>query len=108
MEKILVYLGSDHVIQKPKFGLRETKLYVTTDKEAARLQACRHNAAGIVNSYLLDLDALRVKAQNQTGLEGEHRFDVEITEDSAEHHISLCSLEALRCLEFDDASFVYC
>lgn len=108
MEKILVYLGSDHVIQKPKFGLQETKLNVTTDKEAARVQACLHNAAGIVNSYLLDLDTLCVKAPNQAALEGFDRFDVEIPDNSAEHHIFLCTAEALSSLEFDGASFVYC
>lgn len=108
MEKILVYLGSDHVIQKPKFGLRQTKLNVTTDKETARIQACVHNAAGIVNAYHLNLDALCVKAPNQTMLTGFDRFDVELPVDSDDKSISLCTAEALNCLEFDEASFVFC
>ena len=40
MEKILVYLGSDHVIQHPSFGVRENILKMTTDREVAVSQAC--------------------------------------------------------------------
>ena len=46
MEKILVYLGSDHVIQHPSFGVRENILKLTTDREVAISQACVQDAVG--------------------------------------------------------------
>ena len=64
MEKILVYLGSDHVIQHPSFGVRENILKMTTDREVAISQACEQDAAAVINTYSLDLDSLSVKAKN--------------------------------------------
>lgn len=69
MEKILVYLGSDHVIQHPTFGVRENVLNMTTDRETAISQACKQDAAGVINTYYLDLDSLSVKAPEQQVLE---------------------------------------
>ena len=40
MEKILVYLGSDHVIQHPSFGVRENILKMTPADTAVLTLAC--------------------------------------------------------------------
>ena len=53
MEKILVYLGSDHVIQHPCFGVRENILKMTTDREVAISQACEQDAAGLSMPIIL-------------------------------------------------------
>ena len=39
MEKILVYLGSDHVIQHPSFGVRENILKMTSAPDLGVLAA---------------------------------------------------------------------
>ena len=44
MEKIYVYLGSDHVIQHPSFELREKRLNLSTSRNAAIHQACSKDA----------------------------------------------------------------
>ena len=53
MEKILVYLGSDHVIQHPSFGVREKILKLTTDREAAISQACEQDALPVMFRQML-------------------------------------------------------
>lgn len=106
MEKIYVYLGSDHVIQQPHFGLREKKLNLSTSKDAAIHQACSHDAAGVLNTYVLDLDALCVKAPEQEVLNGFDSYDVVLPQEATQYNISLCSEAALRSLVFTDASFV--
>lgn len=106
MDQRIVYLGSDHVIKTPDFELRKNSLRLSMDiKEAAR-QATRHNAAGILNAYRLDLDRLCVKAPFQEILDGFEQFDVEFPVDPEDNHLSLCSENALRSLEFLSASFV--
>ena len=106
MEKILVYLGSDHVIQHPCFGVRENILKMTTDREVAISQACEQDAAGIINAYYLDLDSLSVKAPEQQVLDGFESFDVVIPQEEAACYISICSETALNSLVFENASFV--
>lgn len=106
MEKILVYLGSNHVIQHPCFGVRENILNMTTDREAAISQACKQDAAGVVNSYYLDLDALSVKAPEQQVLDGFDCYDVVIQQEDSAEYISICSEAALNSLVFENASFV--
>ena len=103
MEKIYVYLGSDHVIQHPSFGLREKRLNLSTSRKEAIHQACSKDAAGVLNTYTLDLDALCVKAPNQEVMSGFESFDIELLKDG---YISICSKAALEALEFASASFV--
>ena len=106
MEKILVYLGSDHVIQHPSFGVREKILKLTTDREAAISQACEQDAAGVINAYYLNLDSLSVKAPQQQVLSGFDGYDVVIPQEEADCYISICSEAALKSLVFTNASFV--
>lgn len=106
MDRITVYLGSDHVIQQPGFEWKQDRLRVFTSPGDAAKQACRHTAAGIVNAYQIDLDALQVKAPHQQILNGFDCYDVEIPADPADSRLSLCSEHALRSLTFLDASFV--
>lgn len=106
MEKILVYLGSDHVIQRPCFGVRENILKMTTDREVAISQACEQDAAGIINTYYLDLDSLSVKAPEQQVLNGFDGYDVVIPQEESSCYISICSEAALNSLVFTNASFV--
>ena len=104
MEKILVYLGSDHVIQHPSFGVRENILKMTTDREVAISQACEQDAAGVINTYSLDLDSLSVKAPEQQVLNGFDGYDVVIPQEEAACYISICSEAALNSLVFTNAS----
>ena len=106
MEKILVYLGSDHVIQHPSFGVRERVMKMATDRKAAVFQACKQDAAGVVNSYYLDLDSLSVKAPEQQVLDGFDCYDVVIPQEESAGYISVCSETALNSLVFTNASFV--
>lgn len=106
MEKIYVYLGSDHVIQQPCFGVRKTTLNLSTSREAAISQACAHDAAGVLNTYTLDLDALSVKAPGQEVLGGFESYDVELPREADSCCICLCSEAALASLVFTDATFV--
>ena len=105
MEKILVYLGSDHVIQHPTFGVRENVLNMTTDRETAISQACKQDAAGVINTYYLDLDSLSVKAPEQQVLEGFDSYDVVIPQDGSGRYVSICTEAALNSLVFAIASF---
>ena len=88
MEKILVYLGSDHVIQHPFFGVRENVLKMTTDREVAISQACEQDAAGVINTYYLDLDSLSVKVPGQQVLNGFDGYDVVIPQEEAAYQLS--------------------
>ena len=106
MEKILVYLGSSHVIQHPSFGVREKILKMTTDREVAISQACEQDAAGVINTYSLDLDSLSVKAPEQLVLSSFDGFDVVIPQEESACYISICSEAALNSLVFTNASFV--
>ena len=106
MDKILVYLGSDHVIQHPSFGVRENILRMTTNREVAVSQACEQDAAGVINTYYLDLDSLSVKAPEQQVLNGFDGYDVVIPQEESACYIPTCSEAALKSLVFTNASFV--
>ena len=106
MDKILVYLGSDHVIQHPSFGVREKILKLTTDREAAISQACEQDAAGVINTYYLDLDSLSVKTPAQQVMDGFDGYDVMMPQDESACDISICTEHALNALVFTNASFV--
>lgn len=104
MEKILVYLGSDHVIQHPSFGVRENILKMTTDREVAVSQACEQDAAGVINTYYLDLDSLSVKAPEQQVLSGFDGYDVVIPKE--ESGLLVIILAGKPCLSLSVDGFV--
>lgn len=58
MREITIFYGTDHVVMKPTLGLCGEAVYMATDASAAVKQACQKNAAGIINTYLLDIDSL--------------------------------------------------
>ena len=100
-----MYLGSNHVIQHPPFGIRENILKLTTDREVAISQACKQDAAGVSNTYYLDLDSLSVKAPEQQVLNGFDGYDVMIPKEETPKYISICTEAALKSLVFAKASF---
>ena len=65
-----------------------------------------HDAAGVLNTYTLDLDQLSVKAPGQEVLGGFESYDVVLPRDTEGCFISICSETALHRLEFADATFV--
>ena len=69
-------------------------------------QACKQDAAGVINTYYLDLDSLSVKAPEQQVLSGFDGYDVVIPQEEAACYISICSEAALNSLVFTNASFV--
>ena len=103
---ILVYLGCVFLFQHPSFGVRENILKMTTDREVAISQACKQDAAGVINTYSLDLDSLSVKAPEQQVLSGFDGYDVVIPKEESSCYISICSEAALNSLVFTNASFV--
>lgn len=58
MQKMTIFYGTDHVVMKPTLGLRGEAVFIATDEATARKQACQKNAAGIINTFLLDTDSL--------------------------------------------------
>lgn len=103
---MLLYIGSDHVIQHPRFDIQQQSLSITTNPQDAICAACRRDTAGVLNSYQLDLDAVVVKAPGQEVLSGFDSYDVLLPEDPSDCRIALCSLQALDALQFVGASFV--
>ena len=106
MDQLYLYIGSDHVIQKPSFDVLQNSLRIATSAAKAVQQACMKNAAGILNTYQLDLDTLCVKAPHQQILEGFENYDIALSSDSMDEYVSLCSQKALNSLVFLNASFV--
>lgn len=106
MEQIVVYLESDHVIQRPSFDVRQTTLHLATDIDMAIRQAGRKDAAGILNSYTVNLDSLRVKNPEQEVLDGFDFYDLIFMDGKAKGMVSICSEKALRSLIFTNATFV--
>lgn len=106
MNSLVVYLGSDHVIQEPGFDFRKHSLRLSADAESAIEQACSRNAAGILNTYRLDLDALSVRGLRQEAISGFEDVDVEFASDAGGEFVSLRSQSALNSLMFVGASFV--
>lgn len=90
MNDLTVYIGSDHVIQYPEFDFRKSSLSITIDSATAAKQACKRNAAGMVNTYRLNADSLVA-------------HDLTIQGDA----VILHSEAALDALMFLGASFVH-
>lgn len=76
MEKIVIYHGSDHIIEKPLLGLGRKNndygqgFYYTQNSELAKEWACRFRLDGFVNKYELRIDNLKIlhldKVENPT------------------------------------------
>lgn len=90
MRNLIVYLGSDHVVQRPGFDFQKNTLSMTCNFRDAAAQACKRNAAGILNTYRIDLDLLSDK-------------DIVFFNDQ----VTLCSMDAINALVFIGASFVH-
>ncbi len=64
--KLIIYHGSDHVIEKPEYGLGKPYndygrgFYCTEYIELAKEWACDETHGGVANRYELDLDGLNV------------------------------------------------
>lgn len=72
---MLVYHGSDHIIEKPEYGLGRDDcdygrgFYTTKDKEKAYSWACLYgNEKSICNNYSIDLDNLTVVNLTEKGV----------------------------------------
>lgn len=69
--KKIIYHGSDHIIEKPEYGLGATTndygrgFYCTKSLELAKEWACGKGSDGFANKYELDLDELKVINLNQ-------------------------------------------
>lgn len=87
---ITLYIGSDHVIMNPSFDFQKNKLSVTTDPDNAVRHACRRDAAGVLNTYRIDLDSVS-------------KNDVIMEHDI----VTLYSPDALNAIKFVGASFVH-
>lgn len=103
---MILYIGSDHVIQNPEFDCQQQSLSLTSNSQDAIRTACRRDAAGVLNSYQLDLDAVIVKEPGQQVLPGFDCYDVILPDDPADNWVALCSRHALDALQFVGASFV--
>lgn len=88
MEDIIVFLGSDHVIQAPSLNPTSRDLLLYTDKAAAA--ACCPFTAGVLNAYLLNAAKLSKGSVSRTGESG----------------IRLLSQDALPALSFLGAGFI--
>ena len=66
MSKIILFHGSDHVIENPDFHLGKTNndygrgFYCTRELAMAMEWACKQNTDGFVNKYSLEQDSLKV------------------------------------------------
>ncbi len=66
MSKILLYHGSDHIIEKPEYILGKSNndygrgFYCTKELIMAKEWACKHNSDGFVNQYSLECDSLKI------------------------------------------------
>lgn len=66
MSKIILFHGSDHVIENPDFHLGKTNndygpsFYCTRELPMAMEWACKQNTDGFVNKYSLEQDSLKV------------------------------------------------
>lgn len=103
---MILYIGSDHVIQNPEFDCQQQSLSITLNPQDAIRTACRRDAAGVLNSYQLDLDAVVVKEPGQQVLPGFENYDVVLPDDPTDNRVALCSRHALDALQFVEASFV--
>ena len=69
--KEIVYHGSDHIIEKPEYGLGVSTndygrgFYCTKSLELAKEWACGKGTNGYANKYELDLDGLKMINLNQ-------------------------------------------
>ena len=73
MSKVLIYHGSDHIVQKPDIKKGKSYndygrgFYCTVDPELAKEWACKKNTDGYVNTYTIDLSGLNILNLNSNG-----------------------------------------
>ena len=66
MSKILLYHGSDHIIEKPEYSLGKSNndygrgFYCTKELSMAKEWACKQNSDGFANQYSLECDSLKI------------------------------------------------
>ena len=90
MDDMIVFIGSDHVIQSPCIDPVSRELILYTDKAAAT--ACCPFTAGVLNAYSLNPTKLEEEGVSQLG----------------ESEIRIISPDAARALSFLGACFVTC
>ena len=106
MSYLTVYLGSDHVIQHPKFDFQKDYLSATSSQDDVIKKACSKNVVGVLNTYQINLDSVSVRTPNQQVINGFDCFDVLLSDDSADNSVTICSSHALSSMQFVGASFV--
>lgn len=73
-EKIILYHGTDHIIEHPFYGYGRLKndygrgFYCTGHQELAKEWACKDNRDGYVNEYELDAEGLRIKILDESNI----------------------------------------
>lgn len=104
MSRMILYIGSEHVIQEPHFDVMKDSLRVETDRSIGMQKACQHFQAGVLNSYSLNLQPLTII----NGSESEQVYDADVVmyENSDDHFVSIRSPKALKQLTFLGAAFV--
>jgi len=66
MKKMIIYHGSDEIVEKPLFGVGKTYndygqgFYTTEDLDLAKEWACTLNKNGYANKYELTIDGLKI------------------------------------------------
>lgn len=90
MDDMIVFIGSDHVIQSPRLDPVSRELILYTDRAAAT--ACCPFTASVLNAYRLNTAKLEEEGISQLG----------------ESEIRIISPDAVRALSFLGAGFVTC
>ena len=60
MSSMILYIGSEHVIQEPHFDVMKDSLRAETDRSIGVQKACQRFQAGVLNSYRLNLQPLTI------------------------------------------------
>lgn len=104
MSSMILYIGSEHVIQEPHFDVMKGSLRAETDRSIGVQKACQRFQAGVLNSYSLNLQPLTII----NGSESEQVYDADVVmyENSDDHFVSIRSTKALKQLRFLGATFV--
>lgn len=104
MSSMILYIGSEHVIQEPHFDVLKDALRAETDRSIGVQKACQHFQAGVLNSYRLNLQPLTVI--NGSESEQVNDADIVLYENSDDRFVSIRSTKALKQLTFLGATFV--
>ena len=104
MNSMILYIGSEHVIQEPHFDLMQDSLRAESDRDTGTRKACQRDYAGVLNTYRLDLQSLNVIQQSEGADSAE--ADVVICKNPGDSYVSIRSQKALKQLSFLGACFV--